>query len=153
MQFGFRTRRSTTLALALAAESIAQHKADGGQCHVILRDITKLFDKVWHLGMKYRILHLGLPVVLEKLLCDFLDDMRARVRYGSFLGEEFKLQCGVPQGTVLSPTLFTIYTKYIPSPHTGTHISYADDITNYRIHRLISQDGSASNRESDRENK
>lgn len=129
LQFGFRSNHGTAQALALASETMAQHKADGGQCHVVLRDITKAFDRVWHLGLKYKILHLGLPDILERLLCDFLDDRMARIRFGSHLGPPFELQCGVPQGSVLSPTLFTIYTRDLPPPLTGTNISYADDIT------------------------
>lgn len=129
LQFGFRPGRGTTQALALATEQMAQNKADGGQCHVVLRDITKAFDKVWHLGLKHKILHLGLPDILERLLCDFLDDREARVRFGSYLGQPFHLHCGVPQGSVLSPTLFTIYTRDLPPPLTGTNIAYADDIT------------------------
>lgn len=77
LHFDFRSGRGTTHALALATETVVQQKADGGQCHLILRDITKAFDKVWHLGMKYSILHLGLLVILEKLFCDFLDDRSA----------------------------------------------------------------------------
>lgn len=51
------------------------------------------------------------------------------MRFGSFMGDSFDLQCGVPKGSVLSPTLFTIDTKDIPPPLTGTNLSYADDIT------------------------
>lgn len=130
-QFGFRSGRGTTHALAIATETIAQKKADSGQCHVVLRDITKAFDKVWHLGLKYKILHLDLPVCLEKLLCDFLEDRRARIRLGTVLGDSFELQCGVPQGSVLSPTLFTIYTSDAPPPVRveNLNLSYADDVT------------------------
>ena len=128
-QFGFRTRRGTTHAIAIATEAIAQSKADNGQCNVVLRDVAKAFDKVWHIGMKYKILHLNLPVIAEKLLCDFLKDRTAKIKINSHLGESFGLYCGVPQGSVISPTLFTIYTHDIPSPNTGTHIGYADDVT------------------------
>lgn len=129
LQFRFRPARETTHALALVTEIVAQQKADGGQCHLVLRDITKAFDKVWHLGMKYKILHLGLPIILEKLLCDFLDDRSARIRLRNYLGDSFDLSCGVPQGSVLSPTLFTLYTRDTLPPLRGTSISYADDVT------------------------
>lgn len=128
-QFGFRQSVGTNHALALTVETIAQYKADGGQCQIILRDITKAFDKVWHLGLKYKILHLGLPITYEKLLCDFLDDRKARIKVGNFMGNSFQLRCGVPQGSVLSPTLFITYTRDLPTPRTGRNISYADDIT------------------------
>lgn len=128
-QYGFRQDRGTTHALALITECIAQNKGNRGQCHIVLRDITKAFDKVWHLGLKFKLLHLGLPDISEKILCDFLDDRKARVKVGTHLGENFTLSCGVPQGSVLSPTLFIIYTKDLPSPIIGQNIVYADDIT------------------------
>lgn len=128
-QFGFRQDRGTTHALALITESIAQYKAHRGQCHLVLRDITKAFDKVWHLGLKYKILHLNLPEVSEKLLCDFLDDRTARIKVGTYIGDQLNLRCGVPQGSVLSPTLFITFTRDLPPPSTGNYIAYADDVT------------------------
>ena len=50
--------------------------------NLVLRDVSKAFDRVWHLGLKYKILHLGLPVPVEHLLCDFLEDRTARIRVG-----------------------------------------------------------------------
>lgn len=128
-QYGFRYHRGTTHAIALATEHIAINKANKGQCHVVLRDITKAFDKVWHLGLKYKLLNHDLPIITEKLLCDFLDDRRAKIKINYYSGASFALGCGVPQGSVLSPTLFTIYTSDTPQATYGINISYADDIT------------------------
>lgn len=128
-QFGFRQGRGTTEALAIASEKIASSKADKGQCTLVLRDISKAFDKVWHLGLKYKVLQLNLPLIFEKLLCDFLDDRTAKIKISNFHGQEFNLNCGVPQGSVLSPTLFTIYTADAPKAIQGLNIMYADDIS------------------------
>lgn len=91
--------------------------------------LTKAFDKVWHRGLKYKILGLGLPVILKKLLCNFLDGRSARIKLESFLGDSFDIRCGVPQGSVLSPTLFILYTNDAPAAGRGINLSYADDVT------------------------
>ena len=123
-QFGFRSNKGTNQALA-----IAQHKSDNGHCQVILRDISKAFDKVWHLGLKHKLLHLNLPPTIETLLCDFLDDRTAQIKIKEYIGSPLEIETGVPQGSVLSPTLFTIYTKDINPPRQGTNVIYADDVT------------------------
>lgn len=71
LQSGFRQSRGTSHALAVAIETVAQYKADRGQCHIVIRDITNAFDKVWHLGFEYKSLHLYLVIPLENLLCNF----------------------------------------------------------------------------------
>lgn len=128
-QFGFRAGRGTTHALAIITEKIAQHKADKGQCQIIFRDVTKAFDKVWHCGLHYKILQLQLPLTLEKLLCDFLSDRTASIKVNNFIGPSFNLNCGVPQGSVLSPTLYTIYTNDMEDSTRNLNVCYADDIT------------------------
>ena len=128
-QFGFRTNRGTNQAIALIAEKVAQNKRKNGQCQIVLRDITKAFDKVWHIGLKYKILQLNLPITLEKLLCDFLDDRTAQIKIQNHKSTTIHLHSGVPQGSVISPTLFTIYTNDIPPTKQGTNIIFADDIT------------------------
>ncbi len=101
--------KGTHMALALITEQMAQYKADRGQCQIMLRDISKAFVKVWHNGLKYKILHLQLPSTTERLICDFLNDRKARVKINNYTGPNTNLECGVPQGSVLSPTLSTIY--------------------------------------------
>lgn len=84
---------------------IANKKTEGNQVSVILRDVKKAFDKVCHLGLKYKILQLDLPSPLERVLCDFLDDRSAKIQINKTIGPGFNLESGVPQGSVLSPTL------------------------------------------------
>ena len=133
-QYGFRRGRGTTHAIAIATETLAIHQASGHRCNIVLRDVSKAFDKVWHLGLKYKVLHLGLPGPVERLLCDFLDDRTARVKLGSHIGLPFPLMTGVPQGSVLSPTLYTIYTSDCPNSNAGINVQYADDVSQIVFH-------------------
>lgn len=110
-QFGFRRGKGTTHAIAVATETIAIHMTHRSRCNLVLRDVSKAFDKVWHIGLKCKILHLGLPAHVERLLCHFLDDRTARIGIGSHLDPSFPLETGVPQGSVLSPTLHYLHQR------------------------------------------
>ncbi len=65
-QHGFRANKGTSTAIATTYDTIANALADKHQVTVVLRDVAKGFDKVWHNGLKYKLLRLGLPPVLEK---------------------------------------------------------------------------------------
>lgn len=58
---------STVHAIAVVTENLAIHQSPG--FILVLRDVCKAFDKLWHLGPKYKLLHLGLPDPVERLLC------------------------------------------------------------------------------------
>ncbi|KAL1131204.1 hypothetical protein AAG570_010822 [Ranatra chinensis] len=63
----------------------------------------------------------------------YLSDRNIRVRIGESLSEEVSLQAGLPQGSVLSPWLFNIYTAHVLRNTTsGVCISgFADDTALY----------------------
>ncbi|ROT69009.1 putative RNA-directed DNA polymerase from transposon X-element [Penaeus vannamei] len=134
------TQQGTESAIALAYEEIALGLANKHQINIILRDVSKAFDKVWHDGLKYKIIQLQLPTHLTRLLCSFLDHRTATIRLGSHLGTPLHLRSGVPQGSVLSPTLYILYTANLPqpTPHSN-YFSYADDVTQIISHPSKSQ--------------
>jgi hypothetical protein len=95
---------------------------------VVLLDMSKAFDSVSH------------PILLHKLKCvgassqavgwfkSYLSGRRQYVRIGSTVSSVLPLSHGVPQGTILSPLLFCIYTNDIPAIPLSSNIdSYVDD--------------------------
>ena len=72
-QHGFRAYKGTHTAITSIYETIANALAEKKQVYMVLRDVAKAFDKVWHNGLKYKIVRMGLPDTLAKILCNFLD--------------------------------------------------------------------------------
>lgn len=64
----------------------------------------------------------------------FFKNWTVRVRVGNVVSTPFPLNTRVPQGSVLSPTLYTIYTAECPASAAGLNVQYADDISHVIYH-------------------
>ena len=115
-QYGFRSHRGTDRAIAIAYETIANAEVRDGNCTIILRDIEKAFDKVWHSGLRHRMLEVQMPNLLIRCSSHFLESRTATIKERGIVGPPISLLSGVPQGSCLSPTLFIIYTSDTPPP-------------------------------------
>ena len=96
----------------------------------IFFDIASAFDKVWHEGLIFKMVKLKIPYYLVRLIQEFLTDRSFIVKIGQEMSKECKIECGVPQGAVLSPTLFSIFVNDVPikkSTNSKT-LLFADDI-------------------------
>ena len=72
-------------------------------------DANKAFDRVLHSGLVLKLLHKGVPVKFVKLLRFWYSRQTCAVLWNSVLGASFDILCGVRQGGVLSPILFSAY--------------------------------------------
>ena len=129
-QHGFRAFRGTDTALGIFYEQICNHFSNRETIDVVLRDVSKAFDKVWHDGLKFKILNINLHNCFTRTIANYLDDRTASIQIGNTIGPSFNLLSGVPQGACLSPTLYNLFTHDMPEPLPWTnYIAFADDIT------------------------
>ena len=99
----------------------------------IFFDLEKAFDTTWKYGILRDLHTAGLRGHLPIYIQNFLTDRYFRVRIGNLLSDQYPQELGVPQGSILSPTLFNIKINsitqcIIPNVHCTL---YVDDFTIY----------------------
>ena len=129
-QYGFRRGRGIEMALTKLYKTISLNQRRGGQCNVVCHDIKKAFDKVWHNGLKFKVLNMNMPSLIEKITCSLLDERTVGIRHSNEISTTINVQSGVPQGSIISPTLFILFTSDLPPPRPGRmDLLFADDVT------------------------
>ena len=91
-------------------------------------------DTVDHKILINELTNLGIEGTALELLKSYLDNRTVRVSANGALSEPIPLKYGIPQGSVLAPTLFTIYTRTLANLLTSMDVSfhiYADDTQIY----------------------
>lgn len=126
-QFGFRQQHSTTHQVKRLTNIIKCNKRKRLSTGILLLDIEKAFDSIWHEGLIYKLKKYDFPLYLLKIIRSFLTDRTFQVVVNNTTSSIRKIPAGVPQGAVLSPTLYSIYVSDFV-PRKGTEIAlYADD--------------------------
>ena len=98
-----------------------------GEAMAVSLDIAKAFDRVWHKALLSKLPSYGLPEKLCEWVTSFLADRSIKVVVDGECSDSMFVNAGVPQGCVLSPTLFLLHINDMLQI-SGTHC-YADDST------------------------
>ena len=92
-------------------------------------DLEKAHDSVWREGLTVLLHKLGIKGKTWTWINNFLSDRKARCILKEFEGKEFTTSIDLPQGSVISPTLFNIYIKDMMANTTRSNCKFADDGT------------------------
>ncbi|KAL8601085.1 hypothetical protein ACOMHN_040786 [Nucella lapillus] len=96
-------------------------------------DIKKAFDSVWHAKLLNKMGALGITGRMYNFIQTFLDSREITVKVGPSVSRSHILDMGVPQGSVIAPTLFSIMlhdilTTLQPQKKPPTISLFADDL-------------------------
>ena len=142
-QSAYRKYHSTETTLLAVQDFIIQSMDAGKVTALILLDLSAAFDTVDHSILLHRLQNwFGISDIALRWFTSYLHPRTQSVIINETLSTPIDLLCGVPQGSVLGPLLFTLYTTPLGSllaEHQVTYHLYADD-----TQILISFDSSSS---------
>jgi hypothetical protein len=89
--------------------------------------MRQAFDKVWHNGLLFKIKKV-FPVQYFRLLKSYFLDHKFQTRVNEEVSSSFNIQSRVPQGNVLGPILYLLYTSDLPTTTVTTTGTFVDDM-------------------------
>jgi len=125
-QFGFRRGHGTPEQCHRVINDVVSAFENKKYCTAAFLDVQQAFDRVWHNGLLYKIKK-WLPAPYFLLIKSYLTKRCFYVQQKNDTSTLFLINAGVPQGSVLGPILYTLYTADMPVTNNCTVATYADD--------------------------
>ena len=130
-QFAYRNNRSVDDAVAIGLFHVLKHlDSPNTYARILFVDFSSAFNTIIPSKLFDKIQSLGVPQSMCLWILDFLLNRPQVVKIGDNLSSSVTLSTGTPQGCVLSPMLYSLFTHDCLSCHVGTKIlRFADDTT------------------------
>ena len=126
-QYGFR-KKSSTLDQLLDVYDGAMTGLDQRKVTKLLfLDVSKAFDRVWHKGLLHKLECLGVGGRLLEFFGSYLNNRYQRVVLRGATSSWLPLRAGVPQGSILGPLLFLVYSNDLVEDITSDVKLFSDD--------------------------
>ncbi|XP_049868265.1 uncharacterized protein LOC126368372 isoform X2 [Pectinophora gossypiella] len=132
-QYGFRKGLSTTDSIAILTTDIRIALSNNQFLVGVFLDISAAYDNVLLPVLRQKLLNLSIPVRLAYFVCNLLMERSIQVRVQGSLLEPRRVWRGLPQGSVLSPLLYSLYTYDLELCVNSfcNVLQYADDLVLY----------------------
>ena len=128
-QYAYKKGRSTKDACLAMDYTVRKHlEKPNSYARVLFIDFSSAFNTILPSILEKKLCELGVDKFLTSLIMSFLSNRKQHVRVGDHKSDILDSNTGCPQGCVLSPLLFSIYTDAMGSRNSNIQIfKYADD--------------------------
>ena len=146
-QSGFRKGFSCSDAMHKIYSDCVNWKSQGNYVSIISLDFKKAFDCVDHNNLVEKLRRYGISGSFLNLLTSFLDNRMQCVYFNQQTSSFRPIKMGVPQGSIIAPTLFSIFINDLLNLHLFSTVNaYADDTTYVaRSHNIYFLERSCNN--------
>ena len=125
-QAGFRPKRDTTEQIVGLTSYIEAGFEEGYKVGAVFVDLSAAYDSVWRDGLLLKLARIIKCKTMLKLLSNMTGTRYFKTILSDDKGKWREIANGVPQGSVLAPTLFNVYISDMPET-TSIKLGYADD--------------------------
>ena len=138
-QYGFRSKHSTINAVMEFVGKVLNGFENDQYTLSVFLDLSKAFDTIDHNILLNKLDRYGIRGRANNWFESYLSERQQQVKYTDGVRSRLMtVNCGVPQGSVLGPLLFILYTNDIYKSVVNSHcILFADDTTMFSMHKDI----------------
>ena len=108
LQYGFRSSQSTVDLLAVVFDRITWAFNMSWATLAVMPNISKAFDRLCHAGLFHKLKLYEISGEIFGFISSFFSNRRPQVVLGGKSSQEYPDNSGIPQVSILDPTLFLI---------------------------------------------